>query len=138
MNTVPESFRAEPPSFYPPALDEPGAIQVAQSRAPKAVPSEALTADERISAVWCHLGGLLTWLVLPIILWQMKKDQSSFVDEHGKEAVNFQLTVTLFYVVGFLVFPLVLAYEIIVIVLAAGAAQRGEQYRYPLTIRFIK
>jgi uncharacterized Tic20 family protein len=98
-------------------------------------------------ALLCHVGGILTGFIVPLIIWVIKKDQSKFVDDHGKEALNFQLTLLIAYFVGgatacFIVgFFIIMAAAVVAIifgVMAAVAASRGERYRYPLTIRFIK
>ena len=105
-------------------------------------------------AMFCHLGSLahlvgipFAGLVLPIILWQSKKDTHPFIDEQGKEVVNFQLTVLLavliciplcFVCVGFILLGVIGILDIVLTILAALAASKGEHYRYPLCIRFIK
>lgn len=103
-----------------------------------------------------HLLGLLTGIIGVLILWLVKKDQSRFVDHHGKEALNFQLTL-LIYMLGMLalafvagvltmgigmivIFPLIFAVSIgalVLEILACLAANRGEWHRYPMTIRLI-
>jgi uncharacterized Tic20 family protein len=50
------------------------------------------TNDDKQMAMFCHLGNLLGMIVLPLILWLTQKDKSSFIDEHGKEALNFGIT----------------------------------------------
>jgi hypothetical protein len=113
-------------------------------------PAESLsvpTQDERNLALLSHLGGLFTAFVLPLILWLMKKDQSRFVAEHAREALNFQLAVCIYCLVcivlslvliGFLLIIALAVFEIVVVIQACIAASRGEMYRYPLSIRFIK
>lgn len=102
-------------------------------------------------AMFCHLGGFAGYVIpfgnfiAPLVLWQMKKDDP-FVDDQGKEALNFQITqfalmmisvVMIFFIIGiFMVLGLFL-FEVIVTILAAMAASRGERYRYPLTVRLI-
>jgi hypothetical protein len=108
---------------------------------PPTVTAAGPTSDERTVALMCHVGGFLTWILLPLILWQIKKDQSRFIDEHGKEALNFQIAVTIYYLVGCVLIVMwipVMIYEIVVVIKAALAANRGEMYRYPFNIRFIK
>ena len=96
------------------------------------------TGEDRNLAVVCHVVAFFTYFIMPLIVWQMNKDKSKFLSEHAKEALNFQITLTIYYVVGCLIFPVVLVYEIVYVVLAALAASRGELYRIPLNIRFIK
>lgn len=110
------------------------------------------TEEERTLGMLCHLLSLLTGFLGPLILWLVKKDSSRFVDHHGREALNFQLTVLLvtvclgaltfvliFFVIGIVFIPVMMVVAILAIVaeiLAAVAAQRGEWHRYPCSIRF--
>lgn len=109
--------------------------------------------DARMWAMLAHLSalsGLVTGigsLVAPIIIWQIQKDKSAFVNYHGKEAVNFQITMALAFAVSFVLMFIVIGVFLISIVgivwlvftiIAAVKANNGEYYRYPLTIRFIK
>ncbi len=121
---------------------------------------EQLNNDARMWAMFCHLAGLagfvvpivLSGIIAPLIVWQVKKDEHPFIDEHGKEALNFQLSVALYAVIGvavcvitcigailipFVVGGIYLA-NLIFMIIAAIKANNGEHYRYPLTIRFIK
>src|SRR5579859_4154283 len=96
-------------------------------------------------AMFCHLGGIFGGFVLPLVIWILKKDESSFVDYHGKEALNFQITMMIGHLIAVplacLTFGLsalvVLAVVVTFSIIAAMAANRGERYSYPITIRFI-
>lgn len=122
---------------------------------PPAMPlsvSNATTQDDRTMGMLVHLLALLTGIVGVLIIWLVKKDQSRFVDHHGKEALNFQLTVLVasfgLVVIGLLTFVGIFIAIPVVWVIAIGAlvfeiiacmaANRGEWHRYPMTIRFIK
>lgn len=113
------------------------------------------TSDERTFALLMHLS-LLGHIVLsglaiiaPIIMWNIKKNDSPFLDDHGREALNFQITLIIYTILivpagiltcglGFIVFPIGLyVLALIGMIKAATAANRGEFYRYPMTIRFI-
>ncbi|NNJ86297.1 MAG: DUF4870 domain-containing protein [Akkermansiaceae bacterium] len=126
------------------------------SAAPPMPPAHAdpfyLSDDDRTMGMLVHLLAILTGILGSLILWLVKKDQSRFVDHHGKEAVNFQLTMLLYIVVlmvfglitmGFgmiIAVPLVMVIGICGLVfeiMACLAANRGEWHRYPMTIRFI-
>ena len=104
------------------------------------------TKDERMMAMFCHLGGIIGGFILPLVIWLIKKDESPYIDYHGKEALNFQITMLMAHLVaGFLAcftFGLsslaVLAISIIFCVMASTAANNGERYRYPMCIRFIQ
>jgi len=101
----------------------------------------------------CHLSALAGYVIPfgnvigPVIIWQIKKTEFPSVDEHGKEAVNFQISVLIYTFVSILLtfvligIPLLVATVIgnlVLIVIATIKANNGEAYRYPLTIRFIK
>lgn len=109
--------------------------------------------DERMWAMLTHLSALpgsfvlIGAIVAPLIIWQIQKDKSAFIDYHGKEAVNFQITMAIAAAVSFLLFLLLIGLVLIWIVgavwliftiIAAVKANNGEYYRYPLSIRFIK
>jgi uncharacterized Tic20 family protein len=102
------------------------------------------TQDDRTMAMLCHLGGILGFIV-PLIIWLVKKDQSRYVDYHGKEALNFQITMLIAHIVAGSIacftFGLsslaVMGVQVAFSIIGALAANRGEEYRYPLTIRFI-
>ena len=94
----------------------------------------------------CHLGGLLGFLP-PLIIWLLKKDDSPLIDEQGKEATNFQLTMLICFIaswilfivfIGIILLPIVGIFDLVMIILAAVKASKGEKYHYPLAIRFLK
>lgn len=110
-----------------------------------------VTADDRSMGMICHLLAILTGFIGPLIVWLIKKDTSPFVNHHGREALNFQITVFLlslilgiptfalmFVGIGFLLLPLLIAVPVLALVaeiLACTAAHRGEWHRYPFCIR---
>ena len=118
--------------------------------------SEEVNKDARMWAMFCHLVGLAALLPpIPIfggaigalIIWQVKKDEFPFVDEQGKEALNFQISILIYAIVaGLLIFacvgafllPAVMIFDIVFVIIAAIKANNGFHYRYPLCIRFIK
>jgi hypothetical protein len=107
-------------------------------------------------AMFCHLAGVggllpiipvLGSIIAPLIIWQIKKDDFAFVDEQGKEAVNFQISVLAYAIVagllcfaciGFGLLVVVYILDVVFLVIAAIKANDGVHYRYPLTIRFVK
>ncbi|PRZ14974.1 DUF4870 domain-containing protein [Nesterenkonia sandarakina] len=110
-----------------------------------AVPVSA--GEEQGWGVAMHLGGVfLSWLV-PLVLWLVFRQRSRMLDDHGKEALNFQITLFIAYLVGaattiiligFLILFLAWVLSVVFSILAAVAAYNRRPYRYPLTIRFIK
>lgn len=111
------------------------------------------TRDARKWAMFCHLAGLawMTWLlpliggvVAVLIIWQVKKDDHPFIDENGRRAINFQLSMLIYTValaitvIGIFLLPLVAILDIVFTIVAAIRAGDGKYYKYPLTIEFIK
>jgi uncharacterized Tic20 family protein len=120
-------------------------------------PAATASSDTTTWALAAHLSALASLIVGfpfigPLIIYLIKKE-NPFIRRHAAEALNFNLSITLyglvlgfvtvillFVVVGVLLIPLffVLAIVwIVFIVMATLAASRGEEYRYPLTIRFV-
>jgi len=149
-----------------------------------------LTTHQKNLAAIIHLSALSKFIfplgnfILPIILWTINKDKSDFIDKHGKQAINFQLSILIYtIIIGCLSIPLFLfgvintfdfpefwnvydfdfhlsrrdnfnfiiisilagllvlaafVLEIIFIVIATGKANKGEPYKYPITINFLK
>jgi uncharacterized Tic20 family protein len=107
---------------------------------------------------WCmftHLSGFasliipLGGIIGPLVMWLIKREQSPFVDDHGKEAVNFQISILIYTIalvaigfitcgIGFvlLLAPVILA--VVGIILGSIAANKGEYFRYPATLRLIR
>jgi len=128
---------------------EPEVVQEAKT-------GEEISKDARMWAMICHLGGLgglvpvvpvIGSVIAPLIIWQVKKDEDPFIDEQGKEAVNFQISILIyalvsgllcFACVGFVLLPAVYIFDLVFLLIAAVKANDGHHYRYPLTIRFIK
>jgi uncharacterized Tic20 family protein len=103
--------------------------------------------DARMWAMLCHLLGLFTSFVGPLIIWSLKKEEDPFIDNQGKEALNFQITVLIagivsalltFICIGALLGVAVTIVDIIFCIIACVKANGGEAYRYPVSIRFIK
>ena len=103
--------------------------------------------DDRNMAMLCHLLAIFTGFVGPLIIWLIKKEDSPFVDDQGKEALNFQITVLIailvsglsfFICIGFVLMPAVGIADLVFCILAAVKTSKGEAYRYPVNIRFIK
>jgi uncharacterized Tic20 family protein len=112
------------------------------------------TSDERMWGMLCHLSALVASAVTgmgflgPLICWLVKKDTSRFVDDQGKEALNFQINMLIYIVIAVgvafatcgigavLLIPIGL-YAFIMPIIAGIKANSGELYRYPLTFRIL-
>ena len=93
-----------------------------------------------------HLGGILFSFIPSLIVWLLKKDDSEYIAAQAKEALNFQITlllaqfvayVLIFILVGFLLLGLIWIFNIVFCIIAAISSSKGENYRYPLTLRLI-
>ena len=141
-----------------PMNDSPSAIPPPEPPAPPV--GGAVTNEERQWALFTHLSGLLVFTGIPfanvlgpLILWQIKKNESAFLDDQGKEALNFQISfsllmiglvfvgfVTMFFLIGFVILLAALVAfvaGIVLSVLGAIRANNGEYYRYPWTWRLV-
>lgn len=103
--------------------------------------------DARLYATLGHAGIIIIGFVAPLIVWLIGKERSAFVDEQGKEALNFSILIAIAYIVGGLtswliigVFILIAAWILTLVFCIQGAikANKGESYRYPLNWRIIK
>ncbi len=114
---------------------------------------KGLTQDERTMGMFCHLAAFAGFiipfgsLIGPLVVWQMKKDQSAYIDYHGKESLNFQITmaiaffvsfILMFIIIGFFLVVGLAIFELVVIIIAAIKANEGVEYQYPFNFRFIK
>ncbi|MDA3304318.1 DUF4870 domain-containing protein [Stenotrophomonas sp. PI_27] len=106
-------------------------------------------ADQRTMALAAHLLGIFTWFIGALIIWLINKDDASkaFVTDQAKEALNFQITVTIAMVIsiilmvviiGGILAPIVGLVNLVFCIIAAVKANNGEAYRYPFTLRLIK
>ncbi|TBU92609.1 DUF4870 domain-containing protein [Phytopseudomonas dryadis] len=123
-------------------MDEP-------SQPPVPTPSQSA----RQWAMLCHFAAALGFvfpfgnLIGPLIVWQIKREQDAFIDEQGKEALNFQITVAIAAIVsillmlvliGFLLLSLVAIGAIVLSIIAGIKAGEGRSYRYPFCLRLVK
>lgn len=108
--------------------------------------------DEKMWGMFCHLSALSMFIIPfgsiigPLIIWSIKKGDYPFVDQQGKEAINFNLSMLIYLLISAILIILVIGillliaigiFQLIMIVIASIKANNGESFRYPLTIRFI-
>ncbi|MDA0771031.1 MAG: orotate phosphoribosyltransferase [SAR202 cluster bacterium Casp-Chloro-G4] len=83
----------------------------------------------------------------PLIIWLMKREESPFVDRHGRTALNFQISLTIymlislilvFIFVGVLMLIGLFIFEVVMTIIALVKASEGKEYNYPLAIPFFK
>jgi len=102
--------------------------------------------DARKMAVLCHLLGVVGFFA-PLVIWLNEKDKHKFVDEHGQEALNYQMSMMLYFAVagllcfieiGFVLLFVLLIIHVIFVSEAAAKASRGEPYRCPIAFRLLR
>ena len=129
------------------------------------------TKNDNNTAFLIHLSAFFGYvipfgaIVGPLVIWEINKEKSEFVNENGKEAINFNLSYLLYtFLLGLSVVPFIIRsvmsefqhldlfgiitagsligvlaiVKFVLIILAAVSANQGEVYHYPLTIKFIK
>jgi len=107
------------------------------------------SSEERTLAAVAHAAGIVSSTLLPIlvplVIYLIKKDESSFVASQAKEALNFQITMVLaavlclflmLIVIGAFLMPIVWLVSLILSIIAAIKTYEGKAYRYPVAIRF--
>lgn len=113
------------------------------TQAAQATPSK----DDCNIAMLAHLLGIISGFLGALIIWLVKKDDSAFIADQAKEALNFQITMLIAYIVagflfviliGALLMPLLWIANLVFCILAGVAASKGEAYRYPVSIRLVK
>jgi len=104
------------------------------------------TSDERLFAALIYVLSFFTVFLGPLVIWIIKKDQSSFVDYHGREYFNFLISYTVyvlvagvltFVLIGFLLLPIVGIAGFIFTIIAAIKAFEGKEYRFPFIFRIL-
>lgn len=131
--TPPPSASAAPPPPPPSAAYDSG---------------EAVSGDDKSLAMLTHLSGIVLGFIVSLVVWLMHKDkpEKAWLVDQAKEALNFQITVTIaafvcgvlmVVFIGFLLLPLVLIGNLVLCILAGLKAKEGEDYRYPATLRLI-
>lgn len=120
---------------------------------PPPAAQSVVEAAERDLARRGHLLGLLFYplplahLLVMALNWLRHRGTSAFVEEHGREALNFQLSILVYLLIaftlsmafiGFLMLPLVLLFQGVMSIEAAAQARAGHRFRYPLTFRFLR
>jgi uncharacterized Tic20 family protein len=105
------------------------------------------TQDEKTLALLAHVLGFFGSFIVPLIIYLVKKDESPFIREHAKEALNFHISMAIYYIISIILIIILVGiigliflgtFSLVVSVVAAIKAMDGKPYRYPLCIRFIK
>ena len=110
--------------------------------------------DVRTWNVLCHAtalaGFFVPWaghILGPLIIWLAKRSDSPEIDEHGKESLNFQISMLIYNVIagvlclvliGFIILAILHILNLVLVIVASIQTSEGKFYRYPMTIRLIK
>jgi hypothetical protein len=119
-------------------------------------PSDPVTvgpsAEERQWAMFAHLSALAGLVIPfgsiigPLVIWLIKKDTMPFVNDQGKEALNFNITVAIaaivcwilfFVLIGMLLLPVLVILWLVFVIIATIKANEGTTYRYPFALRLV-
>jgi uncharacterized Tic20 family protein len=125
-----------------------------QQPLPPPPPAPATSSDIRTWCVLCHAAALLGLffhflghLLGPLIVWLVKRGDSPEVDAHGKESLNFQISMLIYDAIAAILCILLIGIPILIalwvlntvlVIIASIQASEGKFYRYPITIRLIK
>ena len=115
-----------------------------QQPAAVVVPKEALT-----WGMLCHLSALAWFLPFghvlgPLMVWLLKKEDHPFIDEQGKESLNFQISMTIYAllaaitVIGLPIAAIIFVADVALTIVASIRTSNAEPYRYPLTLRLVR
>jgi uncharacterized Tic20 family protein len=119
---------------------------------PPAAAEIGINKEERTWAMFAHLSAFVGHFIPfghifgPLAIWLIKKNEMPFVADQAKEALNFQITMTICFIVGLIlllvfigvvVLPLVWLFDIVLTIMAAVKANDGVAYRYPATLRLV-
>ncbi len=116
-------------------------------------PAGAPSNEAKQWAFFAHLSALTGFIIPfgsllgPLIIWQMKKNEMPFVDDQGKEALNFQITMAIamavcaflwFLIIPPMLIPLLWVVDVVFVIMGTMRASKGEPYTYPFAIRLLK
>ena len=125
--------------------------------APPPPPHSTVDAAQQSAQNWalaCHLAGFAMYTGIPFasvlgpfVVWQLKRDEHPLIDDQGKEAVNFQISIAIYTLVSFaMIFcffigvpmlAFLAVWHIVLMILAAIKSNQGHYYRYPLCLRLV-
>ena len=111
------------------------------------------TKDERTWGMLCHFSAFFGFIfplgniLAPLIIWLIKKEELPFVEDQGKEVLNFQISMTIYFIISGLLciilvgIPIIIGlmiFNFIITIIAAISTNDGQFYRYPINLRLIK
>ena len=111
------------------------------------------TKDERTWGMLCHFSAFIGFIfpigniLAPLIIWLIKKEEMPFVQDQGKEVINFQISITIYFIISAFLciiligIPIIIGlgiFDFIITIIAAISSNDGKLYRYPINLRLIK
>ena len=105
-----------------------------------------ISTEARNMAMLCHLLGIVGFFA-PLVIWLNEKDKHKFVNEHGLAAMNYQISIIIYYIaswmlcliiVGFFMIAALVIMHIIFVIMGAVKASQGKPWRYPIAIQLLK
>ena len=111
------------------------------------------TKDERTWGMLCHFSAFFGFIfplgniLAPLIIWLIKKEEMPFVEDQGKEVLNFQISMTIYLIcsaflciilIGIPILIGLFIFDFIITIISAISANDGKSYRYPINLRLIK
>ncbi len=142
MTETENGHQAEPPveDATPPFSSGYDADEVSGIQLPE------LSQDARNMAMLCHIFGFFGFIG-PLVIWLIERDKHRFVDEHGREAMNYQISMMIYgaaawlsciLLIGIVLAPALMIAHIVLVIIGAMKAQQGQPWRYPIAISFLK
>lgn len=148
-----------PPPEGPTVPPSPHGPGPAPSGPPVVYPVRDYYRDQRTWSMWCHLSALAGFIVPlgnifgPLIVWLTKRYDFPLVNEEGKKALNFQISIAIYmvglfvftfvgaiFIIGFIGIPLLIGlwiFWLVMVIMASVRTNDGRRFDYPLSIRFI-
>jgi uncharacterized protein len=116
---------------------------------PEEYPLFSPTSDDRVLGLLSHLLAIVPGVGIlgPLVIYLIKRGQSSFVEENAKESLNFQITMILAFIIsgilvvvwiGFVLLAILGVAEVVLVIVATIKASENKIYRYPFNLRLIK
>lgn len=103
--------------------------------------------DEKLMAAGIYVLSIFFPVIAPLVIWLIKKDESTFIDYHGREYFNFLISYTVYFfvsgiltiiLIGFVALAILGVMLFVFTIIAAIKAYEGNEYRFPLIFRLIK
>ncbi len=120
-----------------------------ESMIPPPMSAGLASQEDRTLAMLTHLSGIILCFIIPLVVWLTQKDKPdrAWLNEQAKEALNFQITMFIVYLVckvlmllliGFILLPIAWIFNLVFCIIAGLKVFEGVSYRFPVALRLIK